>query len=112
MRYLIALLLIVSQISAQQYYNDAQLRVNLGLEKRITKKFSVTLDQQDRFGQNLNQFTRASFDLGLNYKVNKWLKVKADYVFIQKKNKYNYFNARNWYYVAAVFKYETGNWKF
>src|SRR4051812_16469032 len=111
-RLLIILLASVFSGSAQEYYNDAQVRFNLGLEKRITKRFSVTLDQQDRFTKNVAEFTRASFDIGLNYKINKFLRIKADYVFIQKRNKLDYFTARNWYYVAAIFKQEVGSWKF
>lgn len=102
----------VSLLQAQKYYNDAQLRFNLGLEKRITKKLSITLDQQDRFYKNLGEFTRASFDFGINYKVNKWLKFKADYVYIKRRNKHDYFTDRNWYYIAAVMKYEYQKWKF
>jgi hypothetical protein len=106
------LLLFSLCVGAQEYYDDAQIRFNLGLEKRITKRFSVTFDQQDRFQKNASDFTRASYDVGLNFKVNKFLKVKADYVFIQKKNKYEYFLNRNWYYIAVVLKHEMGKWKF
>jgi hypothetical protein len=109
---IIVLLSAFTSVSAQKYYNDAQLRLNLGLEKRITKKFSITLDQQDRFTKNVSEFNRASFDIGLTYKLTKYLKIKADYVFIEKKNNANYFIERNWYYVAAIFKVEKNKWTF
>jgi hypothetical protein len=114
MKNLLILILLAASISAsaQQYYDDAQVRFNLGLEKRITKKFALTLDQQDRFTQNVAVFSRASFDIGLQYKITKWLKVKADYVFIQKRTKLGYFTPRNWYYVAVVLKHEVGKWNF
>jgi hypothetical protein len=99
-----------SQNSA--YYNDAQVRFNLGLEAKITKKFSITLDQQDRWTKNVSEFRRASFDLGISYKLNKYIRLKADYVFIQKKNKYDYFYSRNWFYAAVFLKYEYKRWRF
>lgn len=96
----------------QKYYNDAQLRFNLGLEARISKKFSITLDQQDRWRKNVSEFNRASLDLGISYKINKHLRVRADYVFIQSRNKYDYFYSRNWYYVGLYLKHEYKRWKF
>jgi hypothetical protein len=87
-----------------QYYNDAQVRFNLGLEKRITKKFSVTLDQQDRFTKNVSQFNRGSLDIGLLYKLNKHIWLKANYVYIQKRKKEDYFAQRNWYYAAVILR--------
>lgn len=102
----------MASFQAQTYYNDAQLRVNLALEKRITKKLSVSIDQQDRFYKNMGEFSRSAFDFGINLKVNKWLKLKADYVLISKRNKHAIFTERNWFYLAAVFKYEMNKFKF
>jgi len=98
--------------SSQNYYNDAQVRMNLGLEKRITKKLSLTLDQQNRFYKNVSEFNRSSFDFGINLKLNKWLKLKADYVYIEKRNKQGYFTQRNWFYVAMVLKYDLNKFRF
>lgn len=108
----LSLLFSIASFRAQTYTNDAQLRVSLGLEKRITKKLSVSFDQQDRFYKNMGEFSRSAFDFGINFKVNKWLKLKADYVLITKRNKQGIFTERNWYYVAAVFKYEKNKFKF
>ena len=44
----LSLLFSIASFRAQTYTNDAQLRVSLGLEKRITKKLSVSFDQQAR----------------------------------------------------------------
>jgi hypothetical protein len=109
---IIILVVIVMHGFGQQYYDDAQFRFNLGLEMKLNKRFAVTLDQQDRFTKNVADFTRASLDLGLSYKINRFIRVKADYVFITKKNNLGYFTERNWYYGAVVLKHDIGKWKF
>jgi hypothetical protein len=112
MKHLLILLLFPAWIfsQSQTYNNDAQIRFNLGLEKKINKRFSITLNQQDRWNKNASQFYRASYDLGINYKINKYIRVRADYVFIQKRNKYDYFYNRNWYYVGLFLKKDFGRW--
>jgi len=97
---------------AQNYYNDAQGRLNLGLEKRLSKRLSLTLDNQNRFYKNVSEFSRSSLDFGINYKIKKWLKIKIDYVYIEKRNKQGYFTQRNWLYGAAVFKYDIQKFRF
>ncbi len=114
MKYITAIICIAFALTAnaQNTYDDAQLRYNLGLEKRLNKRWSLTLDQQGRFTKNMSEFNRASFDLGLAYKVNKHLKLKADYVFIERRSKAGYFTSRNWYYIGAVVKTDMDKFKF
>jgi hypothetical protein len=111
-RLLIYLSLITGPIlHSQDYYNDAQFRFNLGIEAKITKRFGFTFNQQDRWQKNVSDLNRASFDFGLSYKINRFMRVKADYVLIQKKNKFNYFLPRNWFYVALFLKKDFKRWK-
>lgn len=86
------------------YYNDAQLRLHLNLEKRISKHFVVHLDQQYRINQNVGNFYRGSADIGLEWRVNKHIRLLADYVYIQRKSAKDIWYHRNWYYGALVLR--------
>jgi hypothetical protein len=97
---------------AQEYYNDAQLRTHLAVEKKINKHFSAQIKQQNRFNQNFSNFYRASADLGLIWKLNKNFRFRADYVFIQRKTKEGSYKTLHWYYAALIYKGEVQRWRF
>ena len=98
--------------SAQRYYNDAQLWFNLYLEKKVTKKFLVHLNQQDRWTNNVSQYELGYADVGITYKFTKNIKILADYVFTEKKRNIGSFSTRHQYYIALVFKKDVGFWRF
>ena len=62
--------------------DDFGIWSSLGAEKKITKAFSAEAAFDFRSGDNLEQATRWSGSLGLNYKVLPFLKVGAGYVYI------------------------------
>ncbi len=97
---------------AQQFYNDAQLWLNLYLEKKISKKFALHLNQQDRWTQNVSQFELAYADIGITYKVTKNVKVLGDYVMALKKKDNGIYSKRHQYYVALVVKKDFLKWRF
>lgn len=112
-RYILIILLFVSfKTFAQTYYNDAQLWFNLYLEKTITKKFAIHLNQQDRWTNNISEYKLGYADIGITYKFTKNIKILADYVFTEKKRKEGTFSTRHQYYVALVFKKDIGRWRF
>jgi hypothetical protein len=104
-------LFIILNASAQPYYNDAQLRTNLGLSKHITSKLSLSFDQQYRWNKNISEHKRSSFDIGISYKLHKNISVKADYVYIQRRKNEGY-EQLNWYYIGIILKHKAGYWKF
>jgi hypothetical protein len=91
-------------ISAQRFYNDAQLWFNLYLEKKISKKFAIHLNQQDRWTNNISWFDLGYADVGVTYKITKNIKVLADYVFAQKKRNIGGFQSYHQYYIALILK--------
>ena len=97
---------------AQNYYDDAQLWLNIYLEKKISKKIDIHLNQQDRFINNISQFGLGYADVGMTYKFTKNIKVLADYVFIEKKRNNDTYKIRHQYYVALIFKKDFGYWRF
>jgi hypothetical protein len=97
---------------AQNYYDDAQGRFSLYLEKKINKKLFIHLEQQDRWDQNLSRFYRASLDFGVSYKVTPNIKIEADYVYIQRKKKDDSFTPRHWTSVGLILKKDIRRFKF
>jgi hypothetical protein len=112
-RNLILLLLLLSFSGfSQTYYNDAQAWFNFYVEKKITKKFLVHLNQQDRFENNISQYRLGYADVGITYRFTKQIKILVDYVFTGKKRNTDYFRTVHQYYVALVLKKDIRRWRF
>jgi hypothetical protein len=112
MRILFSILLLSAFALRAQYYDDAQIRTHLLVEKKFGKHFSASVEQQNRFTHNATTLSRASADIGLNWKFNKYIKVSADYIFIEKRNNDNTYSPRNWANVALHLRKEWKRWKF
>ena len=97
---------------AQEYYDDAQLWFNLYLEKKVTKRFLVHLNQQDRWVQNVSRFGLAYWDAGATYRFTENVKVLGDYVFAQKRRNRGDYKTRHQLYLAVVLKKDLGRWRF
>ena len=110
----LTLLLLIFNLGAfsQIYYNDAQLWFNLYLEKKITKKFLIHLNQQDRFENNISQYRLGYADVGITYRFTKQFKILVDYVFTEKKRNTDYFRTVHQGYAALVFKKDIRRWRF
>jgi len=93
-------------------YNDAQVWFNLYLEKKVSDKFLIHLNQQDRWTNNVSQFNFAYADVGVTYKITKNIKILADYVFTQKRKPDQSFSTYHQYYVAMTFKRDIARWRF
>ena len=107
------LILLSTRIFSQVYsYNDQQVWLNIYLEKKITKKFILHLNQQNRWTQDVSQFTFAYADAGITYKFSKQVKVMADYVFTQKRKPDDAFGTVHQAYVALILKKDIGRWSF
>lgn len=109
----ILFLLLISGFTSigQNYYNDAQVWFNLYLEKKITKRFLVHLNQQDRWTKNVSQYTLGYADIGITLKLTKNIKLLVDYVYAEKRKKTDYFSTRHQYYAALVLKKDIRRWR-
>ncbi|HXB40650.1 MAG TPA: DUF2490 domain-containing protein [Bacteroidia bacterium] len=104
---------------AQTYsYNDAQLWLNIYLEKKISNRFSAHVNQQDRWTSNVSLFNFAYADIGLTYKINKHIKIMTDYVFTEKRSyvipisEGMLFRTVHQFYVALSMKKDIRRWRF
>ena len=69
---LFLLLLLNTAIYAQ--WDDAGMWNTFSIEKGITKKFSIALDEELRLRENFTQLNLLYTNLGVNYKLFKFLK--------------------------------------
>ncbi len=67
-------------ISGFSQTNDAQLWENIFLYKKLSDKFTVTMNHEGRIRDNVSQFNYAYLDFGFATKLTKHLKVSIDYL--------------------------------
>ena len=96
----------------RQYSDDAEVRAHFSIETKLTKRWSVHLDQQYRFGNNISRLTRGSADLGLTYKVNRHVRLLGDYVYMQRWKNAGYYATRHWFSGAIVLRGDIDRWRF
>lgn len=66
-------------------YNDAQIWENINLEKVVSPKFTVRINQEGRFTDNDSRFSFVYLDMGVNYKINKHFHATLAYVWVEKR---------------------------
>ena len=106
---LLAAGLILASVSlrAGDDVSEFQGRVSLGVEKKVVKGFSVSLEEEARFSNNFRSFDRLHTTLGLEYKVNKYFRVGAGTILIN-----NFKPAtRHWVHKQRVYIDLTGRYK-
>ncbi|MBI5540388.1 MAG: DUF2490 domain-containing protein [Bacteroidia bacterium] len=84
--------------------NDAGMWLSVNAEKKITPVLSFTLSEEVRLSENFTEAGMIFTDAGLNYKINKFVRVSANYRFIEKLKKNNTYNLRNRYYFDVTLR--------
>ena len=89
-------------------------RVSAGIDKRITKGFHISLNEEVRFDNNFRSFDRLQTELGLSYKVNPYLKFGLGYLFIApySSSKSAFKNLRHRLYADVRGTVHAGRWAF
>lgn len=111
---LVLALFCTTAVAAQdfKYHDDAEIRTHFSLETKLSRRWTVHLDQQYRFGSNISRLTRGSADLGLTYKINKNVKLLADYTYILSGKKEGYYATRHWFSGAVTLRGNIDRWRF
>jgi hypothetical protein len=112
--FLLPLLILCAALPAQkrEYTDDAEVRAHFNLETKLSKKFSVHLDQQYRFGDNVGYLTRGSADFGLVYKLNRTVRLEGDYYYIQRRKNNGSYATRHWFSGAVVVRGDVNRLRF
>lgn len=96
---------------SQNYNNDAQIRLGVSVEKKLSKRFSLYVQQQDRITNNVSEFHRASGTAGLSVGITRNIRLYADYTRIYRRNG-DVIEAMNRYSAALGLKKDFGRWRF
>jgi hypothetical protein len=96
---------------AQDYYNDAQLWLSADVNKELNSHFDLRFKLQGRMTSNMTELGRAYADLGVTCKINKKVRLFADYVIGQKRKDNGDFKTRHVLFAGIILKKEIKRWK-
>lgn len=106
------LVLFAKPVFAQEFSDDAAIWTNFYFEKKVSDKWTIHLNQQNRINENVTRFNLAYADVGVTYKLNKYASVMGDYVFSQNRKFDLSFKSRHQGYVALMLHARMGRWRF
>ena len=89
-------------------------RISVSVDKRITRGLHVSLEEEVRFDQNFGSLDRLQTTLGLNYKVNEFIKLGAGYALINGYSSTNqaFKNMRHRFMVDVKGTLKVADWNF
>ncbi len=96
----------------EEYSKDAALWLSLNLEKKINKKITLNLSQQNRINENISQYGRGNIDLGITYRLIKNIRLTTGYVYLKRPFPNNSFTNEHRAYVSLLLKKNAGRWDF
>jgi hypothetical protein len=103
---------LLSDSHAQEYEDDAQLWLNLNLEKKLNDEFDVHFSHSSRINNNISQYGLGYGDIGVSYARNKHIKVMLDYVLRERRNPDGSYSTRHRAYFAVILKKEISQFTF
>ena len=101
-----------AQGTVNELTNDFGGRLNLSIDKKIVKGLHIVAEGEVRTNNNFATFGRYQAGLGLSWKLNKYFKVGAGYLFINKMNSESVWKPRHRFYADASLNLHAGNWQF
>ena len=101
--------LILFFINSIAQINDAQMWTEVGVIKKINKKFRLELQQSVRLRQNVTQIDKYFTEFGVKYSLTKKMQFGASYRFEEEKRLEEYFSIRHRLSVDASYKQKINN---
>ncbi len=105
----IIIALCLPNVALSQHHSDAGMWNTFSLEKQLTKKFSVELDEEIRLKSNFSQLNLLYTNLYLNYKPFKGAKIGLGYRSIQKYTELETFSYKHRLMLDLTYKYKFSN---
>lgn len=117
---IITLLAALPQLASAQSYSipvsdletDFGARLELSIDKKITKGLHVEAFAQGRLSENFSKFGRVDAGLGVSYKVNQYLKFGTGYMLINKQSSSDAWKMRHRAYFDVAGTLHAGDWRF
>lgn len=100
----------LSSTGKDYYEDDAAVWVNIHLEKKLTDKSEISLDQKNRINNNVSQYGLGYIDLAVNYSFFKFLKLQADYVYGKSHNPDGTYSDIHRGALSLILRKKFGNW--
>jgi hypothetical protein len=101
---LLSFLILPRVTEAQDITNDFGVWTSVSYGKDISKKFDFSIEQEFRLQNNATQLERTFTDVGIDYKVEKWLQFGVDYRFILDRRPSGDYGVRNRITTDAILK--------
>lgn len=109
---LILIFLITGAVDGFAQEQDLELWTSIEVEKRLNKKLRLTFEEQARFNENISGFFKFNSDIGISYRINKYVKIGANYRLEQKKQPENYYSTRHRFTSDLILRYEVARFLF
>jgi hypothetical protein len=88
--------------------SDAGVWTSVEVEKRFSQAFSMQLNQELRFNENVTQLGAFFTELGLGYRFNKKFRMAAAYRFVNQREMAEFYSQRHRFYVNAAYRQKIG----
>lgn len=96
---------------SQTFYPDAGMWTTFSLEKELSSKFSISLDEEFRLKENFTMLNLFYTNLGFAYKPSKRLKLALTYRLVEKwKYEDEHFSFRHRLMFDVSYKYKLKGW--
>ncbi len=109
-RLLLSIFIFSISIPAFSQRDDFGAWMTFGLNKQLTKKVGLSFDQEFRLKDNLTSINLFYTNIGINYKVTKFLKFALVYRNIQKRKDDGSYGFRSRIYTDLTFKFKPAKW--
>lgn len=109
-RVLLSIAIVLFTLPAFSQRDDFGAWMTLSLNKDLPNKFGLSIDQEFRLKENLSTINLFYTNVGLNYKVTKFLKVGLVYRMINKQKNDGSYGMRSRIYSDVTFKIKPGKW--
>ncbi|MDQ3046387.1 MAG: DUF2490 domain-containing protein [Bacteroidota bacterium] len=103
-KYILSGLFLFSSLISFAQVNDAALWVGIGLEKKLTNKFSLELTEELRFNENISELGTIFTEMGASYKIAKRFTIGGNYRFTQRRRVDDFYSIRHRYSLEASYK--------
>lgn len=94
----------------EKFVDDASLWLGVNLEKKLNKNIQLNFTNQIRYDRNLSRYRMGYQDLGIEYRLLKFLYVQGDYKFIHRQLLDESFSLRHQMNLSLLFKKKFGSW--
>lgn len=111
-RVILILLIVLNFTKLPAQVDDAALWSHVSIQKNISSFFSLELNQEFRFNENISELGTAFTETGFQYKIIDNIRIGANYRFIQRRRLDNSYSFRHQHAYFLNLRMEVGKFDF